>query len=429
MKIRDNIYETFCKAKEPNLKKQLHEKYKLYRNQIVCLTRACKETYYQSSFENNKTNSKKIWSGIRTILNLKNTKANNNYSILIDKALTTNKKDIANHFNTFFTSIAQKLVKKIPPTHNSFKSSLKNQKERSFFIGPVDIKETENIISSLQENKASGPNSFPIKMLKTSKKQLSVPLTYLINLAFETGVFPDILKTAKLIPIIKKGDQQDCNNYRPISLLSNIGKIIEKLIHKGLFKFLNSNNCLFNYQLGFRNHHSTNHALISITEKIRKAIDDGKIACGVFLDFQKAFDTVDHDILLAKLEHYGIRGIPLKLFKTYLTERTQHNKDISETLPINIGVPQGSVLGPLLFLIYINDFHNIVTYSDIHHFADDTNLLYASKSIKDINRRVNFDLKNIIHWLRANKISLNADNTELILFRSKHKVITKNLNF
>ena len=134
-------------------------------------------------------------------------------------------------------------------------------------------------------------------MLKTSKKQFSVSLAYIINLAFETGIFPDILKTTKMIPIFKKGDQQDCNNYRPISLLSNIGKIIEKLIHKRLFKFLNSNNCLFNYQFGFRNHHSTNHALISITEKNRKAVDDGKIACGVFLDFQKAFDTVDHDII------------------------------------------------------------------------------------------------------------------------------------
>ena len=125
MKIRDNIYKTFCKAKEPNLKKQLHEKYKIYRNQIVTLTRVCKENYYQSFFENNKTNSKKIWSGIRSILNMKNTKASNKYSLLIDKVLTTNEKDIANNFNTFFTSIAQKLVRKFPQPA-SFKSSLKN---------------------------------------------------------------------------------------------------------------------------------------------------------------------------------------------------------------------------------------------------------------------------------------------------------------
>ena len=171
------------------------------------------------------------------------------------RKLSSNNKSkrYTDHFNTFFTSIAQKLVQKIPSTHNNFKNSLKNQNEKSFFIGPVDIKETENIISNLQENQASGPNSLPIKMLKTSKKQLSVPLTYLINLAFETGIFPDILKTAKLIPIFKKGDQQDCNNYSPISLLSNIAKIIETLIHKDLLKFLNSNNCLLNYQFGFRN--------------------------------------------------------------------------------------------------------------------------------------------------------------------------------
>ena len=245
MKIRDNIYKTFCKVIETNLKKKLREKYKLYKNQIVTLTRFCKEYYYQSFFENNQANSKKISSGIRSILNMKNSKASRKCSLLIDKALTTIEKDIANRFNTFFTSIAKKLVKKIPPTHNNFQSSPKNQNERSFFIGPVDIKETENIISSLQENKASGPNNLPIKMLKTSKKQLSVPLTYLISLAFETGIFLDILKTTKVIPIFKKRDQQDCNNYRPISLLSNIGKIIEKLIHECLFKFLNRSNCLF----------------------------------------------------------------------------------------------------------------------------------------------------------------------------------------
>ena len=208
--------------------------------------------------------------------------------------------------------------------------------------------------------------------------------------------------------------------------------MIEKLIHKRLYSFLHQNDCLFTYQFGFRNHHSTNHALISITEEIWKNLNEGKFARGVFLDFQKAFDTVNHEILLAKLQHYGVRGAPLNWFKSYLEDRTQYtevNNTSSQILPIKNGVPQGSVLGPLLFLVYINDLHNVVQYSDIHHFADDTNLLYSSKSLKHINKKVNFELKNIFHWLRTNRISLNTSKTDLILFRSKRKQITKYLNF
>ena len=149
------------------------------------------------------------------------------------------------------------------------------------------------------------------------------PLANLINLSFSTGLFPKILKQAKIIPIFKKEDQQDCNNYRPISLLSNISKIIEKLVHRQLYGFLEFNNHLYTNQFGFGNFHSTNHAIITITEKIRKAIDNGENTCSVFLDLQKAFDTVDHEILLSKLEHYGIRGVRLKWFKTFLTQRHQ----------------------------------------------------------------------------------------------------------
>ena len=156
------------------------------------------------------------------------------------------------------------------------------------------------------------------------------------------------------MPVYKKGNQQECNNYRPIPLLSNISKLIEKLLFNRLYKFLNQNKGLFNYQFRFRNHHSANHTLISITEEIRNALDEGKFACGVFLDFQKAFDTVNHKILISKLEHYGIRGLPLHLFQNYLEKRSHFveiNKKSSNVLSINRRVPQGSVLGPLLFLI------------------------------------------------------------------------------
>ena len=193
----------------------------------------------------------------------------------------------------------------------------------------------------------------------------------LINLSFSTGLFPKILKQAKVIPIFKKGDRQHCNNYRSISLLSSISKIIEKLVHRKLYGFLEFNNYLYINQFGFRNVHSTNHVLITITEKIRRAIDNEEITCGVFLDLQKAFDTVDHKILLSKLEHCGIRGVPFKWFKTFLTQRHQYvsiKNSISETLTNNHGVLKGSVLGPLFFLIYINDLHQVTKHAEIHIF-------------------------------------------------------------
>ena len=182
--------------------------------------------------------------------------------------------------------------------------------------------------------------------------------------------------------------------------ITSINKIIKKLFHKQLDGFLENNNCLYAHHFGFRSNYLTNHALITITEKNKNALDNGKIACGVFLDLQKAFDTVDHQILHSKLEHYAIRRTPLNWFKSYLTNRRQFviiNNIQSETLFNEYGVPQGSVQGPLLFLIYINDLHSATNYSEVHHFPDDTNLLYSSKSLKDINRTINFELKNIVY--------------------------------
>ena len=171
-----------------------------------------------------------------------------------------------------------------------------------------------------------------------------------------TGAFPSVLKTAKVVPVFKKDSKLDCSKYRPISLLSNIEKILEKLIYKRLYTFLNNNNIIYSLQFGFKQQCSTSHALIDITENIRKVLDDGNISCGVFVDLQKAFDIAEHQILLAKLKHYGIRGVSNDCFKSYLSNRSQYvliNGYESGLVAINCGVPQGSLLGPLLFLLYI----------------------------------------------------------------------------
>ena len=165
-------------------------------------------------------------------------------------------------------------------------------------------------------------------------------------------------------------------------------------------------------------------ALINITENIRKALDDGNIGCGVFVDLQKAFDTVDHKILLAKLNHCGIHGVSNDWFKSYLSNRNQYvsiNGYESGLAALNCGIPQGSVLGPLLFLLYINDLNQAIKFCKVHHFADDTNLLCLSNSIKKLNKLVNADLKHLVNWLNANKISLNVKKTEMVIFKSKHK--------
>ena len=238
----------------------------------------------------------------------------------------------------------------------------------------------------MKTNKASGPNSIPTKILKLFKKEFSKPLSDIINLSFNQGVFPNLLKIANVIPIHKKGDKLDCNNYRPISLLSNISKIFEKCMHTRLTNFLHVNKLFFSHQFGFRNGYSTNHALTSLTEMIRKALDENKFVCGVFIDLQKAFDSVDHVILLSKLNHYGVKGASYQWFKSYLTGKQQYTTIAhlkSDLRSINYGVPQGSVLGPVLFLLYVNDLNQAIVHSKIHHFADDTNFLYASLSLKN----------------------------------------------
>ena len=252
---------------------------------------------------------------------------------------------------------------------------------------------------------------------------LTPMFVHVINRSLSAGVCPDMTKIARVIPIYKnKGDNYLFTNYRPISLLPTFSKIIEKLVYNKIFDFLVRYQILFKQQYGFRRGRNTTQATLDFLKTIENAFENNEMAMGVFCDLSKAFDTLDHDILFAKLDHYGIRGNWLAWLRSYLTNRHQFVEmdGVKSTLaPITVGVPQGSVLGPLLFLIYINDLPAALEKLTTIMFADDTNLVVKGKNLKELEITLNHELQNLSDYFKANKLKLNADKTKLVCFRKK----------
>ena len=260
--------------------------------------------------------------------------------------------------------------------------------------------------------------------LKISSRFLLKPLTHICNLSISQGIFPEQLKIANVIPLYKSDDSMSFNNYRPVSVLCVLSKIFEKIMYNRVAAFLEIFKILHDNQYGFRKKSSTHVALLTFIDKVIEAIEKGEYAIGVFLDFSKAFDTVDHQILLNKLDQYGIRGCALSWFKSYLSRRLQYvtyNGSQSSQQMIKCGVPQGSILGPLLFLIYINDLCIVCKRTEPVLFADDTNLFSSGSNAISLQDGVNNDLAIIAEWLKVNKLSLNIKKTHFMCFSAKNK--------
>lgn len=428
-KTKSRLYYKYIK----NPSEYRSQKYKIYRNRLNRLIQEAKKTYFSDKLFAAKNDLKQTWKIIKEALNKRNNSLSSKYpsEFHLNDLTLTDKRDIANEFNSFFTNIGPNLDKNIPQSQTHFTSYLRsNTNEPLKSFNPTTADEVKNIITLLKNKASSGYDDIPTHLIKQAVAVLSHPLSYIINLSLVQGIFPDNLKIAKVIPLFKADDPSLFSNYRPISILPSFSKVYERVIFTRLLNHLNINNILYNKQYGFRKNHSTIHAIIDLLDNISQSIDQNKFTIGVFIDFSKAFDTVNHNILLKKMNLYGISDYCLSWFQSYLHNRQQFvefQSTTSEYQTISCGVPQGSILGPLLFLIYINDLPNASKILHTILFADDTNLFYSHECFHTLISSVNEELHKITNWLEANRLSLNLSKTHFVIFTSSNKKYDSNM--
>ena len=361
--------------------------------------RAAKQEYYFKTFTAQKRDMKKTWKTIDETLNRRKNKNKFPSEFIVNNRSITDHKEIADQFNIFFSNIGSTLSDSIEINDNTldFTDYLNNPTEHRFNFNRITESETLSI-DKLKSKNSSGKDEISNKLLKSIKDEIAKPLTIIINQSLKTGIFPEALKIAKVKPLYKKGDNFGLNNYRPISLLPTICKIIERVMFTQLYSYLNAHNLLSEQQYGFRSQHSTELACVKLVDYITTEMDNIKkikTPTAIFLDLSKAFDTLNFNILLNKLQYYGIHGIALSLIKSYLTNRFQYvqfENSESDLLEIKTGIPQGSILGPLFFSIMINDLVKSSNKFKFLMYADDTTIYFNLEDFPLEDREVDRDI-------------------------------------
>ena len=407
----------------------LHTNLKTYNAILKRSIKLAKQNYYHARFEKCKHDIKNTWHTIKEILNRNSQKSAFPQHFQIEGTLEADKKIIAEKFNEYFASIGTTLATAILNNTNiTYQHFLRRPTIEMFVFHPINEETTKRIINNISSKPSCGLDGLSSNLLKAINGNICNCITLVINQSLTTGIFPEKLKLAKVIPIHKKNDNTIFDNYRPISILPTISKVFERVIFEQINSYLNTHNLYYHSQYGFRQKHSTELAATELIDRVIQELDKGNTPISIYLDLSKAFDTIDHTILIHKLEYYGIKNKALDLFKSYLSNRkqyVQYDSILSDKADILTGVPQGSILGPLLFTLYIND---IVFSSNVFKFimyADDTTLFTTTNAFNkhQLAEGINSELAKVNEWLIVNKLSLNVSKTKAMVFHMAQKKI------
>lgn len=422
IKRKEQLYAKFVKTRSLD---DLSA-FKKYRNSVTTTLRKTKNAYFENLFNNSTSQTDVLWRELNKILNTGT--RNNQVLQLTVNAKTLEGKDLADEFNKYFTNLSSGTLIQ---DSAEIKKYLGAPNPKSAFFEPTTDEEIYSTFMSLKNSKARDIDDLEIKPVKYVLDLLTPALCHIYNTCLHTGTFPDIMQCARVGVIYKSGDQNNFSNYRPISVLPVFSKGLEKIICKRITSFCDKHKLLSPQQFGFRRGMSTELALLTQKELILRGFENNKMTLGILIDFSKAFDRIDHKILSTKLEHYGFRGVSGNLLKSYLNHRKQCvviNKAHSSLLNVTSGVPQGSILGPVLFNIYINDIVNTSTLASYIIYADDTSIFFQSASIEELTDFANVTLEKFSQWTQINSLQINVAKTRAILFTPVQKVISRDID-